>query len=129
MATTRIRYGDEGYDTLHAAWVTNGRPTGTFDRSGFWGGAIYRVRVPEGVDFDGSVYPDFFMITSMGPTVIDEETGKVTQEGWQLANQEDGFSVEVRVKEEATVAGAPLIEISHKDPPQDLTVAESVEEE
>lgn len=128
MATTRIRYGDEGYDALHAAWVTNGRPSGTFDRSGFWGGALYRIRTPEGVEYDGNSHPDFFMITSMGPTVVDDDTGKVTQEGWHLANQEDGFSVKVKVKDDAA-AGAPLIEIDHKDPPQNLTVAESVEEE
>lgn len=129
MATVRIRYGDEGYDTLHAAWVTNGRPKGTFDRSDFWGGAIYRVRVPsDTVDFDGDASPDFFMLTSMGPTVVDEETGKVTQEGWHLANQEGGFSVKVTAKEDSA-AGAPLIEISHEDLPQELTVAESVEEE
>jgi hypothetical protein len=128
MATVRIRYGDEGYDVILAAWVENGRPKGTFDRIGFWGGAIYRVRTPEGVSWDGTVYPDFFQITSMGPTVIDDDTGKVTEDGWLAANQQDGAGIEVRIRDEPSVVGAPLIKIKHKDPPNDLTVAETVVE-
>ena len=96
MASTRIRYGDVEYQEIWDDWVVNARPR-QFSREGAWGGALYRIRNPEGVVWDSVEYPDFYQAASLGPTVVDEtETGKgrVVTEGWHLINQEDGFSME-----------------------------------
>jgi len=124
MSSTRIRYGDEGYQQIHADWVTNGSAR-QFTREGSWGGALYRVRAPEGVAWDAEAYPDFYQASSLGPTVVDEETGNVTDEGWHLANQEDGFKVEVSESKDTDTTG-PGLKFKVKDMPNKLSVEETV---
>ena len=123
MPSTRIRYGDTGYATIRTDWVSNGRPR-QFTREGDWGGALYRVRYPEGVGWDAQEYPDFYQASSMGPTIVDDDTGDVTQEGWHLINQEDGYSVEITEVDEANVAGLG-VKTEVKDMPNDLSVEET----
>lgn len=75
-----ITPADAGYDAIHAQWVANGRPA-QFDMAGGWGGALYQVlnrKIDE---------PDFYRSFSMGPTTVNQETGKVTSKGWQLINR------------------------------------------
>lgn len=124
MQPQRITYGDEGYDTIWADWAVNGRSR-QFTREGSWGGALYRVREPEGVSYDASAYPDFYQVSSLGPTTVNQETGKVTDEGWHLANTKDGFKIESELDTDTGVSGSRVV-IRHKDMPNKLSVEETV---
>jgi hypothetical protein len=74
------------YADIYERWQEEGQP-GQFDREGAFGGAIYEVLVTQ----TGEVF--FFQRASLGPTTVDEETGRVTT-GWDFAN-ERGMRVEV----------------------------------
>lgn len=60
----------------------------------------------------------------MGPTVIDEDTGKVTQEGWVTVNEQDGFREEIRLKTDPGTAGS-RIETVIKEMPNELDPSEA----
>lgn len=124
MPSTRIRYGDTSYDQIHQDWVSNGRSK-QFTREGRWGGALYRVLKPQDVAWDTDEYPDFYQASSLGPTTVDEDTGVVTDKGWHLANEEDGFRVEVSEGTEADTTGTS-IKLKVKDMPNELSVEETV---
>lgn len=79
--STRITPTDSDYDDVHAAWVKNGRPS-QFDREGDFGGAVYRC-----LDTSQSE-PDFYVAFSMGPTKVNEDTGKVVEKGWHTVNED-----------------------------------------
>jgi len=70
----------EDYSSIRATWISNGRPF-QFDMAGSFGGALYLV-----YDRDDDE-PDFHRSFSMGPTVVNNETGRVESEGWQLINR------------------------------------------
>jgi hypothetical protein len=125
MPSTRIRYGDEGYDEIWEDWVTNARPR-QLSREGGWGGALYRVYYPENVAWDAQTYPDFYQKSSLGPTIVDDDTGNVTQEGWHLANEKDGYRVEVTEDRDANTYGLG-IKTKIKDMPDELSVEETYE--
>lgn len=117
MASKRIRFGDESYGTIWQAWVANGRSC-QFDREGKWGGALYRVHVPEGVAWDAETSPDFYQYASLGPTEIDSK-GKVVKEGWHLASKRDGFGVELWLDDQPGVAGSQ-VKVRHRPMPNEL---------
>jgi hypothetical protein len=124
MQPQRIAYGDAEYDTVWADWVVNGRSR-QFTREGSWGGALYRVRPPEGVSYDADAYPDFYQVSSLGPTIVNQETGKVTDEGWHLANDRDGFRIEHWTDTDTGVFGG-RVAVRHKDMPNELSVEDTV---
>jgi hypothetical protein len=105
MPSTRITSEHEDYDDIHAAWVTNNRPS-QFDRQGSWGWAAYRVldRTED--------EPDFYMFASTNPTVIDDK-GNVTNKG-VLEINDIGFYEKVRFNR----YGIPRFEMI--DPPNEL---------
>lgn len=112
MSSKRFKAGDDGYEAIRNDWIANGRPF-LLERSGSWGGALYRSRVPEGGEDD---YPDFYMFTSMGPTLI-SDYGKVTQDGWTGANWQPGYSIQFR---QARDASGVLYKVLIKEMPNEL---------
>ena len=85
-ASKKIEYGDVAYDTIHADWVTNGRPS-QFDRMGSWGGALYRVVDPS------QTYPDFYQARSDVATEWNDNSASISpsQSGWWLQNRKFGM--------------------------------------
>jgi len=88
MASIKIGTDHEDYDTIHAIWVENGRPS-QFDAAGRayldYGGALYHV-----LDV-GTDEPDFYQVASLPATTWDEDAhGKVTK-GWDFINEEGWF--------------------------------------
>jgi len=88
MVSKPILTTDESYDSVHASWVTNGRPR-QFDRAGKedlgYGGAVYRV-----LD-NTEENPIFYQYASRDPTTWDEDNkGKATK-GWDFINEEGWF--------------------------------------
>lgn len=94
----RITPSDEGYDSIHDAWVENGRAA-QFDMQGDFGGAIYKVLDTKAEN------PDFYRAASMHPTTVDE-FGNVTNEGWLMANKEH-FSLETSTDRHGRITVTP----------------------
>jgi hypothetical protein len=76
----RIKPTADGYETLHDAWVENGRSS-QFSVEGDFGGAIIEV-----VDTSAEE-PDFYQMASLGPTEVDSR-GAITEEGWPAMNKD-----------------------------------------
>ncbi len=88
MESKQITTAHDDYDTIHASWVTNNRPS-QFDRAGIadldYGGAVYRV-----LDVTEDE-PIFYQYASLPATTWDEDNkGKVTK-GWGFINEEGWF--------------------------------------
>jgi len=81
-SSVKIVQGDTVYDTVHAAWLSNGQPS-QFERYGEFGGALYRV-----LDTT-ETYPDFYQFGSLGPTVFSEDSAseRPTERGWHILNR------------------------------------------
>lgn len=113
----KIVSGDSAYDTIHEAWVENGRPS-QMDRMGAWGGALYHI-------LDASAdCPDFYQVASLGPTLFNEDNAseRPTQKGWWLINR-DYWRQKVRTKHRR--AGSTL-KIEMIDAPNELEPGETI---
>ena len=83
VTAKRIKEGDTAYDTVHAAWIQNGRSAG-FGRQGIWGGCLYQV-----LDVDAD-HPIIYQVASLGPTTFSETSARerpVTK-GWHIINRD-----------------------------------------
>lgn len=82
-ATKRIKKGDTAYDTVHAAWVENGR-SASFTRQGVWGGCLYEI-----LDTNAD-YPDIYQVASLGPTTFSETSARERPltKGWHIINRD-----------------------------------------
>ena len=113
-----VSSGDSGYSTLHAKWVKEGSPWGSFDELGEFGGRMWRVRR------DDSGEPQFLLCAAAGPT--DPGLNK-DAENWDWGAQTTGFLVEMRDTgleiEEGVDEGD--VKISFEPWPRDETVWEA----
>lgn len=57
--------------------------------------------------------------------MVDEDTGNVTEKGWHLANEEDGFKVDVSERKDADTTGSGL-KLKIKEMPNELSIEETV---
>jgi len=86
VPTTKVGFGDPGYTTLRDKWISEGRPNGTFERCGDWGGEIWKTRITLVQD-----YPDFYLKAAAGPT----DPGYDKDPEWDWASQTHGYLVEM----------------------------------
>jgi hypothetical protein len=86
-ASKLIQPGDDAYSTVYDYWVEQGSPSGTFDRMGEWGGALYRVR------YTDAGVPHFYQARSDVPTLYDDESyaERPYQVGWWEQNRNYGM--------------------------------------
>lgn len=86
---TTFEHGDNGYDDLHAKWVSEGRPA-TFERIGLFGGQAWYA-----LGWRSETYPTFLFQSGDGPTELDTsddmgKTGRITKKGYMFTRPKDG---------------------------------------
>ena len=107
---TRWQYGDDGYDDIHALWVSESSPS-TFDEIGLTGGRIYKA-----INYANEANPQFVLVAADGPTELStsddlEETGIEEKPGYERTMPKHGtlrMHRDVRGKLAITYDARPL---------------------
>jgi hypothetical protein len=87
MPTTKVSFGDPGYTALRAKWIAEGRPNGTFEELGDFGGRQWKTRTSLVQD-----YPDYYLKAAAGPT----DPGYDKDPEWDWGAQTHGYILEMQ---------------------------------